>query len=285
MHAGALLDGGDDLVAVRGDAQAGRAHRGDRPHAVLLRLVDHARDRGGRALKGGVDDHALLREPLAEARQLCAVDDGAPASFEVTLADVELDRIGAGVDDGVALRFIVDQGRQGAGIAGVRVAAQAKFPDGTDDPSRILRLDGDGAGGFAVRNHVGEFSRAAADPVADPTLVDLDHANRTARLGECFDELVERVARAGQRRHREPQRLEHPCRFGRWKWKARLHDRGPLFEAVRVDLPQHLDVHQGIADLHVVAGAGEQIDLVALLHPRRRQRRQPRLRLPEAPTE
>ena len=186
MHAGARLDGGDDLVAVRGDPQAGRAHGGDRPHAVPLRLVDHARDRGGRSLERGVDDHALLREPLAEARQLRAVDDGAPASFEVTLADVELDRIGAGVDDGVAFRLIVDQGRQAAGIAGVRVAAEAELPDGTDDPCRILGLDGDRAGGLAVRHHVGEFGHAAADRVADPPLVDLHRANRTARRGELL---------------------------------------------------------------------------------------------------
>ena len=80
VHAGARPDGGDDLVAVRGDAQAGRADGGDRPHAVPLGLVDHARDRGGRSLQRGVDDHALLREPFAEARHLRAVDDGAPAA-------------------------------------------------------------------------------------------------------------------------------------------------------------------------------------------------------------
>ena len=62
------------------------------------------------------------------------------------------------------------------------------------------------------------------------------------------------------------ERFEHLRRFGRRKRKARLHDRGPLLEAVRVDLPQHLDVHQRIADLHVVAGAGKQIDLVAFLN-------------------
>jgi len=177
------------------------------------------------------------------------------------------DRIGAGVDDGIAFRFVVDQGRQSAGIARVRVAAQAELLHGTDNPLRIRRLDGDRAGGFAARNHIGEFRRAAADRVADPSLVDVHPAYRTARRGECLDELVEGVARTRQCRHREPERFEHPCGFGRWKRKARLHDRGPLFESVRVDLPQHLDVHQRIADLHVVAGPGEQINLVALLHP------------------
>ena len=88
--------------------------RGDRPHCVSLCLIDHARDCGDRSLERGIDDHALLRESLSEAGQLRAVDDGPPASFEVTLADVKVDRIGAGIDDGVAFRFIVDQRRQDA---------------------------------------------------------------------------------------------------------------------------------------------------------------------------
>ena len=81
------------------------------------------------------------------------------------------------------------------------------------------------------------------------------------------------------------ERCEHFRHPGRRKRKARLHDRGPLLEAVRVDLPQHLDVHQRIADLDVVAGAGKQIDLVAFLNAARRELRQPRLRLPEVSTE
>ena len=165
-----------------------------------LRLVDHARDRGDRALERGVADHALLREPLAEARQLRAVDDGAPAPREVALADVELDRIGAGVDDRVAFRLVVDQGRQRAGIAGVRVAAQAEFPHGPDDPLRILGLDGDGAGGLAIRHHLGQFGRAAADRVAGPPLVDLTLRIAPPGWAKSCDELVQRVARAGQPR-------------------------------------------------------------------------------------
>ena len=79
------------------------------------------------------------------------------------------------------------------------------------------------------------------------------------------------------------KRLQHLRRVGRRKWKARLHDRGPLLQTVRVDLPQHLDVHQSIADLHIVAGAGQQINLVAFLNAARRELCQPRLGLPEVP--
>jgi len=38
-----------------------------------------------------------------------------------------------------------------------------------------------------------------------------------------------------------------------------------LLEPVGVHLAQHLDVHEAIADLDVVAGAGEQVELFALL--------------------
>jgi hypothetical protein len=68
-------------------------------------------------------DHPLLPEAFAEACDLRAVHQRAPVPVGRTFTDVELDRIGAGVDDRVAFRFIVDQGRQAAGIAGVRIAA------------------------------------------------------------------------------------------------------------------------------------------------------------------
>ena len=48
---------------------------------------------------------------------------------------------------------------------------------------------------------------------------------------------------------------------------------------------QRLDIHQCSADLHVGAGGGQQIQLVALLHPLRRQRCQPALGLAETLTE
>jgi hypothetical protein len=71
------------------------------------------------------------------------------------------------------------------------------------------------------------------------------------------------------------------CLAGR-KRKTGLHDRRPLLEAIGIDLAQHLDVHQRIADLDVVAGAGEQVDLVAFLDAIRIKLRQPPLRLAEA---
>jgi len=81
------------------------------------------------------------------------------------------------------------------------------------------------------------------------------------------------------------KRLEHLRRFGRRKRKRRLHHRRPLLEAMRIDLAKHLDVHQRIANLHVVVGAGQQVDLVALLHAARRELRQPRARFAEVSAE
>src|SRR4029079_2984643 len=102
----------------------GRAHGSDRPYAMSLRLIDHAGDCCGRSLERGVDDHTFLVESFSEAGQLRAVDDRLPAPSWVTLGDVELDRVGTGVDDRIAFRFIVDQGRQAARIAGVRTGAE-----------------------------------------------------------------------------------------------------------------------------------------------------------------
>ncbi len=200
------------------------------------------------------------------------------------LANMELDGIGAGVDHRVAFRRVVDQGRQAKGIAGVGVAPQAELPHRPHHPGRILRLHRDGVGGLAVRHHLGEFGHAAADGVARAPLVHLHRADGPARRGKPPDELVERVARAAGRRDRQPERLEHPRRLGDRKRKTGLHDRRPLFKAIGVDLPQHLDVHQRIADLHILASAGQQVDLVAFLHAARREPRQQRLRTAETPT-
>jgi hypothetical protein len=60
--------------------------------------------------ESGGGDHAFLSEALAHARDLGAVHHGAPDPARCTFSDVELDRIGAGVDHGKALKraFIHD---------------------------------------------------------------------------------------------------------------------------------------------------------------------------------
>ena len=69
------------------------------------------------------------------------------------------------------------------------------------------------------------------------------------------------------------------------KREFRFHHGRPLLEAIFVDRPQDLDVHQGVADLHVVARRRDQIEFVALLHAERRELRQPRFRHAETQAE
>ena len=107
--------------------------------------------------KGSTDIHAALCEALAKAGHLRSVDDRTPLTANVVLADVKFDGIGAGVDYSVTRRLVVDQIRQAAGIAGVRVAAQAKLTHRPHHGDSILRLDRDRAGRLAVRHHIGEF--------------------------------------------------------------------------------------------------------------------------------
>ncbi len=85
------------------------------------------------------------------------------------------------------------------------------------------------------------------------------------RRDQLVEELVERVLGSVHGRRRFAQRLEHAGNVGGGNREFRLHDRRPLLEAVLVDLAQDLDVHQSVADLHGVAFAADQVDLVALL--------------------
>ncbi len=244
---------------------------------MLSGFADHARDRGGSAFERVGVDHALRPEALAQPCHCAPIDDHAPPPAGLTFADDELDRVGADIDHRKACRLAVDQRRQAARVGSVRIPAEAEFGHRTGHRHRVLGLDGDGARGLAVHHHVGEFGHAAAHRVARAPLVDIYRADRAVRLGEFFEELLEGVARAGQRWHRQPQGFEHPRGLGRGQRKARLHDRNPLLEPVGIDLRQRLDIHQSRADLHGAACGGQQIQLVALLHSLRRQLGQPAL--------
>ena len=67
--------------------------------------------------------------------------------------------------------------------------------------------------------------------------------------------------------------------------EALLHHRLPSLQTRRVDLSQDLDVQQVVADLHVLAGAAEKIELVALLDAGRRQLCEVLFRNSETPAE
>ena len=196
---------------------------------------------------------ALRHEPFAQARHLRAVGDGPPPTAGIAFGDVELDRIGAGVDHRIALRHVIEQRRQATRIGDVGIAAQAEFAHRGDHRGGILRLHGQRARGLAVGHHVRQLGHAATDGVARASLVDLHHAHSPARRGEPGQQLLLREPARARRRGRQSERLEDLRRVGGGQRKAGLHDRRPLLEAVGVDLAQHLDVHQCIADLHVAA--------------------------------
>ncbi len=99
----------DDRRTVAGDPQAGRANGNDRPHAAALCLAAHVRDRVRGPLRCFGRDLTGLLEALAQTRHLGAIDDRAPRSGAVTLADMQLDRVRADVDHRVPLRHVVEQ--------------------------------------------------------------------------------------------------------------------------------------------------------------------------------
>ena len=68
---------------------------------VPPRLVGHAGDRFDGPLDRRRRDVAGLGDALPEACHLGAVDDRGPRAVRAPLADVELDRVGADVDDRV----------------------------------------------------------------------------------------------------------------------------------------------------------------------------------------
>ena len=89
------------LGAIR---KPGGTHRRDRRDSVLPGLLGHVCDRLDRPLHRLRIEPAGLLEPLAQSGDLGAVDDLAPATVRAPLADVELHRVRAHVDDRVPLR-------------------------------------------------------------------------------------------------------------------------------------------------------------------------------------
>ena len=107
---------------LRGDPQAGGADRGDRADAVPRSPRRPCRRSRStvRSSASGRDD-AVVAEALAESRDLGPVDDRAPRPVGVALADVELDRVGPDVDDGVARSRAVDERGEPDRVARVEV--------------------------------------------------------------------------------------------------------------------------------------------------------------------
>jgi hypothetical protein len=227
----------------------------------------------------------LVPEALAEPCQLGAVDDGPPAPAGVALADVELDRVGPDVDDREASWSGVGEGGKAPRIAGVGLAVQAKAADGGHDGGRVLGLDRGGPRGSAVHLQVGDLGQAATEGVADAPLVDPHNPHHIARLHQLGEELVQAVGVPGQQGWEDAEGVEHPGHLGHRQREARLQHRLPPLQAIAVDLPQELDVHEAAADLDIAAGRRQQIDLVALHNRPRDRSGQGHLCRPEARAE
>ena len=85
-------------------------------------------------------------DPLAEPRQLGAVDEGPPAALGRALSDVELDRVGAAVEHGVALGRARQDAGETRGIGGIEEVGEAKRTNLIRDGRRVFALDGERPG-------------------------------------------------------------------------------------------------------------------------------------------
>ena len=103
-----FLDVLDHLVSIGGGAQCRGPDQGDGLGPVLSGLVHHPRDRFSGALHRRVGYRAVRRLAFAEPGQFGAVDDGSPFPVGGLLCHMELDRVGANVDDRVPDRSVVE---------------------------------------------------------------------------------------------------------------------------------------------------------------------------------
>lgn len=93
--------------------------------------------------------------------------------------------------------------------------AQAKLAEKLDEmktnkkPSGSCERPKGGGGGFGAP--IPMVTCTTSGTGRSSTTICFHPANHAARPGEGFDELAERVARTGQRRHRELERFEHLC--------------------------------------------------------------------------
>ena len=120
----------DDLGLVSRDAQARRPHDGVGADLETAGLVGHLAD----CLRGPIErlgaDLAGGLETLAQPGHHGSVDDGPPGTaVRVELREVELGRVRARVDDGIALRHRIDQHPEPRRDVVVDVGAEAERLD------------------------------------------------------------------------------------------------------------------------------------------------------------
>ena len=172
LDPGALAHGLDERVAVACHAQTCRTDR-RRGYDLLARgLLGHVRDRVDRASHRLFVQVARPVESLTEPRHLGAIDDRPPLAVAPTLADHELDRVRADVDDREAAE--PDELLEPAWDAHVSTQVEPELPDGRGHERRILGLHGDRPQHALVRAQLGKLGHRSADGHVPAPLVHLD---------------------------------------------------------------------------------------------------------------
>ena len=260
------LDGADERGGVRRRAQPRGADGRDRGRAGPARLLGQRRDRLPRAVHRLRLEGAGRVEAFAEAGHDRAVDDVAPRVVGASLADVELDRVRADVDHGVAHRPEAEQRLQPAHHAHVRARGEAEGATGARHQRRIRGLEHERARGAVVRAELADLGHAPADDVVGAPLVRHDGPQRVDRPHDLVEELLGGVGLAVERRARDHVQPGERGADALARHRERvLGDRDPLLEPIVVDGQQALHVELAVAELHRrIAVAEEQVQVGAL---------------------
>ena len=147
----------DEVRAVGRDPQPGGAHRRDRrdPSAEQPRRPS-PRPRRPSARIGSGSSVPVCSQPVAEPSDLGAVDDRPPATVGAPLADVELHRVGADVDDRVPLarRTGPATSARARSSRSVATPARARAPPRSRAPGPPTRSRSSASIAVAVRTSV-----------------------------------------------------------------------------------------------------------------------------------
>ena len=184
---------------------------------LRLRLLDHPGDgRGGPGNRLGLQPAGLV-EPVAEARDLGAVDHRPPGAVRAALPDWNFTEL---VPTSMTAQRSTPNLAQHPEAHGrsstLRPRQQPDRTDGCHDLLRVLRLHGHGAGGPVRGRDPGQLGCAPVEGEAAALLVHLDRHQPGMWLDHLRQHLCPRVRRALQRGDGlDAQRHEHGVDIGR----------------------------------------------------------------------
>ena len=189
------------------------------------------------------------------------------AAVGAALADVELDGVGADIDDRVADQPEAGQHLQPPDHAHVRSSFETEGADRRRYARGVLGLEHERTRGALVRAELADLRHAAVDCVVGAPLVCHDGPQRFDPPHDLVEQLLGGVGLPLERRGRV--HLQPGERGGDIVARHRermLGDRDPLLEPVVVDGQQPLHVEEPVADLHGRVGVPEQeVQIGALL--------------------